>query len=279
MVPYGPATTWLSLCLKNIWFARTTLLSVHQNLVQLVAAQAHSFKREGQRPQAVALPSWPRWDHLAISVPMLVCAALVPIACRAGQTLALPSERSLCLCGASFVGADVPGFFFVGASERSLRIHSCRAQRLEDPEPQLFQRQGPVVLKVSTELHQRDLPGVEGGTSSGSGIPSTGGMRTLSTEPSAATAKQLRVGQNQTQRQALRKKQMTCACRKEESPSSDTPTGNRLNSTLKALTRVTGYTTQWSTRLRGPDPSLPREEGEEEQEKEEEKEEEEEESE
>ncbi|CAJ1409212.1 unnamed protein product [Effrenium voratum] len=41
-----------------------------------------------------------KWEHLAISVPMLV---------------------SLCLCGASFVGADVPGFFY-------------------DPEPELFQR-------------------------------------------------------------------------------------------------------------------------------------------
>ncbi|CAK9020214.1 unnamed protein product [Durusdinium trenchii] len=41
-----------------------------------------------------------RWEHLAISVPMLV---------------------SLCLCGASFVGADVPGFFY-------------------DPEPELFRR-------------------------------------------------------------------------------------------------------------------------------------------
>eukprot|EP00930_Biecheleria_cincta_P042756 TRINITY_DN29417_c0_g1_i1.p1 TRINITY_DN29417_c0_g1~~TRINITY_DN29417_c0_g1_i1.p1 ORF type:complete len:937 (+),score=129.73 TRINITY_DN29417_c0_g1_i1:107-2917(+) len=41
-----------------------------------------------------------RWDHLAISVPMLV---------------------SLCMCGTSFVGADVPGFFY-------------------DPEPELFRR-------------------------------------------------------------------------------------------------------------------------------------------
>ena len=41
-----------------------------------------------------------KWEHLAISVPMLV---------------------SLCLCGASFVGADVPGFFY-------------------DPEPELFRR-------------------------------------------------------------------------------------------------------------------------------------------
>ncbi|CAE7559709.1 unnamed protein product, partial [Symbiodinium pilosum] len=41
-----------------------------------------------------------KWEHLAISVPMLV---------------------SLCLCGTSFVGADVPGFFF-------------------DPEPELFRR-------------------------------------------------------------------------------------------------------------------------------------------
>eukprot|EP00931_Biecheleriopsis_adriatica_P007179 TRINITY_DN108496_c0_g1_i1.p1 TRINITY_DN108496_c0_g1~~TRINITY_DN108496_c0_g1_i1.p1 ORF type:complete len:954 (+),score=171.13 TRINITY_DN108496_c0_g1_i1:50-2863(+) len=41
-----------------------------------------------------------KWDHLAISVPMLV---------------------SLCLCGTSFVGADVPGFFY-------------------DPEPELFRR-------------------------------------------------------------------------------------------------------------------------------------------
>lgn len=41
-----------------------------------------------------------KWEHLAISVPMLV---------------------SLCLCGASFVGADVPGFFL-------------------DPEPELFRR-------------------------------------------------------------------------------------------------------------------------------------------
>ena len=59
-----------------------------------------------------------RWEHLAISVPMLVCPDRFDSLTVSHDVcfLMLGTCRSLCLCGASFVGADVPGFFYARPS-------------------------------------------------------------------------------------------------------------------------------------------------------------------
>jgi len=60
-----------------------------------------------------------------------------------GMSYQSSMARSLCLCGASFVGADVPGFFYawhpVFSAQKLLLLAFAELQD-KDPEPELFRR-------------------------------------------------------------------------------------------------------------------------------------------